>query len=437
MQIDNVVNNIIKDTTQEYDSSAKSSSKTAQFQDALNKMVKDKSQSDSTNQKYESSIKNDTQGSTAVKDNTQESTAVKDNAKSKDSIKDKDNAEDTEDEKKLDDLLTELFQILNLNGGTQNLDQNLKNSINDKLSELNKVCKDLNIDIGAAVKMLKNSIISSNADILKNAASILKSDMTSTSYAEVLKSALNNDSAASNFMNIKDNDESMMNKIKSEINSLISSINKETTAKSDGKSGTMNDSQKESTGESETNSSSILEKLTGDKDSKIDKMTNFMSMLKNSDTVSENTLSQNVVVNKATLPSDIIKTMKYMENNNLKDLTVKIEPKELGELYIKVTMENGALKASVSASNKDAYNILNANLLDIQNKLNDAGIKIQNFALNIYEDTTYFSNDSNKGNHDNESSSKNKKGTGVLNEIDAADDDKKYAEIYNNINLFA
>lgn len=461
MQVDTISNmagsisSITKDSDNQYGVNAQSAPKTAQFEDTLKKASEDTSKayenqnnlktdstshdSDSSSVKKSKNNNDNNRGSSKVKSNTKNDSKdkskiknnVKDNVKIKDNSKNQDTHDTSEDKKKIDDLLNVLFQILNLNGSTQDLDkldQYLKSSA-DKLSDLKEICKKLNIGSDTLIDMLKNSIENTNADAIQK---------SSTSDAEIFKSILNYSSTVLNPSDVKDNKQNiMLSKIKNMINSLINSSNQNAAVKQDIKSGAMNDSKGENTGEAQTNDSSILEKLTGNIDSKMDKVTNFMSMLKASDAENTNVLPESITVNKATLPNDIIKAVKYMENNSIKNLTVKIQPKELGELYIKVTMENGELKADISASSKDAYNILNSNLLDIQNKLNDSNIKIQNFTLNAYEDPTYFSNDSGRENHESESGSKNKRSAESFNGIEAADDDKNYAKLSNNINLFA
>lgn len=448
------VSSITKDAGSEYSMNAKSVSQNSSFKDVLNKsaqgssgvcQVQNNTQTGSTNNKYESSVKNSTNDNSdcsgvkkTAKNASKDKSKIKNSSKDSAKVKDDDIKDASSNKKMADSLLNMLFQILNLNGSITNFAQFEKNFENspDKLSYLNKICKGLNIGDDALADMLKNSIAQGNAGTISNEIlNALKSDAPDS---DIFKFILNYSSKNLNSSAAKDDKQNaMLGRIKKMISPLLEKSNQNTAVNQDSKNGAMNDSKEGNTGKAQVNGDSILEKLTENKDSKIDKVTNFMSMLKASDAENENVLSQNVVVNKATLPSDIIKAVKYMESSNIKNLTVKIQPKELGELYIKVTMENGALKASVSASNKDAYNVLNANLLDIQNKLSDSGIKIQNFTLNAYEDPTYFSNDSGRENHESERGSKNKRSAESFNGIEAADDDKNYAKLSNNINLFA
>src|SRR3712207_1424010 len=159
---------------------------------------------------------------------------------------------------------------------------------------------------------------------------------------------------------------------------------------------------KEQSGEKESNllsednaskENDVLKNISGkDKTDKFSNKINFINQFTNMNKIGTEAVkgAENITVNKQTFTADVIKAVKFMDVNNLKDLTVKINPKELGELVIKITMESGKMKANITANNKEAFNILNANLSDITNKLQDSNIKIDNFTLNLYEDTTFF-----------------------------------------------
>lgn len=133
--------------------------------------------------------------------------------------------------------------------------------------------------------------------------------------------------------------------------------------------------------------------------SKLDKVVSFMNGFnKINDLSGLNEVNQNVTINKNTFVNDIIKSVKFMEQSNMKEMTVKIMPRELGEVIIKLTMENGLMKANITANNKEAYNLLNSNIQEINNKLGNGEIKIQNFTVDIYNgDTTFFSRENSKG----------------------------------------
>jgi|GEM_PF-789077 len=147
----------------------------------------------------------------------------------------------------------------------------------------------------------------------------------------------------------------------------------------------------------------FLNNLLGqDKDeAKISKAVNFMNQFETIKTIeSPKVLTpNNLVINKNNFDVDVIKTIKLMEINNIKDLTVKMNPKELGEITVKLTMESGIMKATISAQNKDTFNLLNQNIQDIGDKLKSMDIKIQSLDINIYEDSTFFNKDSSDRNN--------------------------------------
>lgn len=102
-------------------------------------------------------------------------------------------------------------------------------------------------------------------------------------------------------------------------------------------------------------------------------------------------------INKATVAQDVIKNIKYIERNNIQQLTVKVYPKELGEVTIKLLSEDGIMKAELKATSKETYNILNSNLAEIKKALSEQSIKIQDVNIGLYnEDATFFAGQNSK-----------------------------------------
>lgn len=141
---------------------------------------------------------------------------------------------------------------------------------------------------------------------------------------------------------------------------------------------------------------SILTQIAGNdvkEDTKITRASDFMSILQNSfDNVEKVSLDEPIAMTKSDFNNDIIKALSYMDQDGVKDLTVKIYPRELGEVTISVVMEQGTLKAMVKANTKEAVNLLTAGLSDINDKVNGQNLKIQSVEIELYDrDTTYFS----------------------------------------------
>lgn len=171
--------------------------------------------------------------------------------------------------------------------------------------------------------------------------------------------------------------------------------------------------------------------ISNDKDNKFSKVSNFMTQFNNIQNNVPVAQNDSIIVNKATFSNDIFKAVKYMDINGIKDLTVKIMPKELGEVVIKLTLENGVMKANITAANKDAYNLLNSNIKDISDKLQDSNIKIQNFNINMYsEDTTFFKDGSDR---QNSGGFRGRKNNSVIEDITNEESDTDNASVvYDN-----
>lgn len=172
-------------------------------------------------------------------------------------------------------------------------------------------------------------------------------------------------------------------------------------------------------GQSSNKADTFLNQLIGNKDKSSDnqyaRVTGVINQILNNNSV-KNVSGETITptIRSSNLSEDIVKSLKYMNNNNVSDMTVKITPQELGEVSIKVTSENGIMKATITASNKDAYNILNSNLNDLSSQLNNQNIKISDVSINIYSgDTTYFKDASSNGNNSEQKDKQRSKVNGI------------------------
>lgn len=92
------------------------------------------------------------------------------------------------------------------------------------------------------------------------------------------------------------------------------------------------------------------------------------------------------IVRKEVLQQDVIKWVKFMNTESMKELTLKVVPRELGEIVLKVSLESGVMKAEILSNNKDTYRLLQNNLAEITNKLQNDSTKVQEVSVNIYSD---------------------------------------------------
>lgn len=149
------------------------------------------------------------------------------------------------------------------------------------------------------------------------------------------------------------------------------------------------------TNDESTEEDKVLSKILGEDDGLgLNKQGNFLNRLTSRTT---EVIKEPMVVSKETMNADVIKNVKFMMKNAISELKVKIYPKELGEMTIKLLSEEGILKADIRATSKETYNLLNSNLNDIKKTLEQQNIKIHEVNIGLYsEDTTYHSGENNK-----------------------------------------
>lgn len=136
----------------------------------------------------------------------------------------------------------------------------------------------------------------------------------------------------------------------------------------------------------------VLMKILDDESSQsFSKTLNYYDKLNKTNSIIE-VVKEPVVINKDNVNLDFIKNIRYMVKNSVEELKVKIYPKELGEITIKLLSEEGIMKAEIKATSKETYNLLNSNLNEIKKTLENQNIRIQEVNIGIYnEDTTFFS----------------------------------------------
>ncbi|MGH4125742.1 MAG: flagellar hook-length control protein FliK [Clostridium sp.] len=238
-------------------------------------------------------------------------------------------------------------------------------------------------------------------------------------------------------LSINSEDKSITDSLLKKVIELSNKTISETLPKTQMQSSNSSESGSKFSGNSSSEEKFLNNLLGEDKDDmKISKAVNFMNQFETVKTVdTAKVQAVNLVIDKSNFGADVIKNIKFMEINNIKDLTVRMNPKELGEITIKLTMESGIMKASISALNKDTYNLLNQNIQDISDKLKNMDIKIQSLDINIYEDSTFFNKGSNEKN--NNGNKNNNKSTNMG--LDVEEDisiSNNYAIEENQVNKF-
>ncbi|MBC8062235.1 MAG: flagellar hook-length control protein FliK [Clostridiaceae bacterium] len=159
---------------------------------------------------------------------------------------------------------------------------------------------------------------------------------------------------------------------------------------------------------------------------------NLVTRASNQNNVATTKVADNVLLNKDNMTNDVIKTVKYMNVNEIKDLTVKITPNDLGEVVIKLTQDANTMKATITTSNKEAYNLINSNLQEINDKISSNNTSIQSFSVDVFNgESSLFK----QGTQQNKESNQGKKKSNMM----FGDEDEAQAEsiqyMDSNVNI--
>jgi len=225
--------------------------------------------------------------------------------------------------------------------------------------------------------------------LLSNLSANLADD--NTEATKDVKSGIKNlMSEVSNMLDNKQNQSGKVLTLEDMLNKNYSQDNKESSLGNEGNKNTTSETTKDTKEVSKEDK--FLNSLIDDKkDSSLDKINLFASRTQTIQNQSVDTV-RGLTINKATFADDLIKDVKFMSNNGLKELTIKVNPGNLGEITIKLVQEDGLMKANLKATSKETTALLSQNLADIKKQLGEQNIKIADVNIELYQDdTTFFS----------------------------------------------
>ena len=170
----------------------------------------------------------------------------------------------------------------------------------------------------------------------------------------------------------------------------------------------------------------ILSKLVSNENNDFSKALNN---IQSRGRLTQSVVNEPVTVYKTNMENDIIKNVKFMIRNSIQELKVKIYPKELGEMTVKILSEEGIMRAEIKATSKETYNLLNTNINEIKKLLRNENIKIQDIQLGLYsDDTTFFSGENSKEH------SQGKEMFNSVGRVNSTDDEITNEDIHEKIN---
>ncbi|OOM79938.1 flagellar hook-length control protein FliK [Clostridium sp. BL-8] len=454
-------NSIVSSSVNSTTSSSNKPTRNKDFQETLSsqkneKQVDNKNISTKPNDKDSNTKVNDKDDRSKV-DNNEQSNQVEDKDSSKiDELKDK--LEELEKESKsaskddVNDILNELMNLLAQLG----IDQKDITSTDGKVNSdmLQKLIEGAGKDTSSSSDNL-NSVMDNLMKLLQTDSVKDKLDTNSLSLVQNILKNINDDSNTSK--EVKDGIKDLMSEISKLIddkqnqngkvltledllNKNYSQSNNENSTENESSNSNTTLENKESSKEDKFLNSLATDDKTGDTTNKINLFVSRNQLIQNQDAVVTET-SKNLTVNKATFANDIVQDVNFMSTNGLKELTVKINPGNLGEVTISLTQEDGVMKANLKANSKDTTSLLMQNLTDIKNQINDKNIKISEINIELYqEDTTFFKN----GNFDGQfaqqqqnSNHANESGNDKISDEDYLADSNTQAIDNGNVNFLA
>lgn len=339
-------------------------------------------------------------------------------------------------------LIQNLFSNLNKLKEMDNSDVNpdlkkeeILKSINDTILSINDKSnlslKTLDID-----KMMKlsNDEVSSYIDLNFNLDKFTKNDDLDlpTDGEVILPKGLNLDKLSKkageentkleeNINEQDGNPKDGIKKVDSEIKSLKSyeELNVATNAN---KNNIVDVNQKD---KSKDESLSILENIA-------DKNASDLSIINNKTFTQETSINKNlpaVTIRASNIGDDFIKMVKYLKNNNIEEIKVNINPKELGDMTIKLLKDSEATKVFIHVGKEETFNMLNKNLHDINKHLTDLGIKAKDIVVEMKSNDQNFFSDNlsqqfSKKEEQKKQKRNNRSGDTVLNPVEDLDENK-------------
>lgn len=300
------------------------------------------------------------------------------------------NKEDVDECLILYNLIYTLYEKFNIAEKIDSLTdlENIKSSLNSKLN-LNEVENTKNIL--DAIENLHTSSESNYSLELNN--NDMKEIINNINY--LINEGRNNSNKINESLN------SLIDKIKNQIKDLDKSSQEDSMYENLDTVGILNQSKIDEYKSSKGTSNDIeyLENIvSADDNSYINSfvgINEFNTVYRNS---TSNDIPQPVTeIRQEFITEDIIKSVKYMKNSDLEELNVKLNPRNLGEISIKLSKNKEHSNLLITVDDNNILDLVNKNIEDIKKHLNDTDINIKDIVINVKsENENLFSDNLNK-----------------------------------------
>lgn len=300
------------------------------------------------------------------------------------------NKEDVDESLILYNLIYTLYEKFSIAEKIDSLTdlENIKSSLNSKLN-LNEVENTKNIL--DAIENLHTSSESNYSLELNN--NDMKEIINNINY--LINEGRNNSNKINESLN------SLIDKIKNQIKDLDKSSQEDSMYENLDTVGILNQSKIDEYKSSKGTSNDIeyLENIvSADDNSYINSfvgINEFNTVYRNS---TSNDIPQPVTeIRQEFITEDIIKSVKYMKNSDLEELNVKLNPRNLGEISIKLSKNKEHSNLLITVDDNNILDLVNKNIEDIKKHLNDTDINIKDIVINVKsENENLFSDNLNK-----------------------------------------
>lgn len=313
---------------------------------------------------------------------------------------------------------------LNTNDNTEDVDytliQQLMNLLQqigqiDESGKLNLLDKDTDVKLDNLVDFIKNQNMNQlqSNDIDNLLESLVKSgEMKLTSPENLNEEVLNK---IKEILNSKSSNKDTLENVKSN-NNVLDSLNEENKVQDTNKSldidfTPINKKQEQNSYEqldimTLNTKSNMIKTTKSDKDlntledilgEKNNNQFMFSHGVQTTSTTNENTegITNPPVkeIRQEFIGDDVVKTVRYLKANGLEEINIKISPRELGEMTIKLIKHAEETKVAITISKDDVFDLVNKNVGDIVKHLNDLNIKVKEVSVDIKNDNQKFFSD--------------------------------------------
>lgn len=349
-----------------------------------------------------------------------------------------------EDESKKKDLLKEIDSLLT-NIKNQKMDINSNNekqnqlidSINDEFLE--NVDLNFNLDFKTIFNKKKDEDLIGLDKVINldnNLSDDLKSDKMSKKTGEKIDNILKNVSLEES-KNKKLNLESISSKVTSDQKNMIDELDNQVKSLK---------SYEELNVSTNSNKSNVLDLKPKEEDKDLnvlenilDKNANVFSQVSNKTFIQESNANKNiptVTIRANQMADDFIKMVKYLKNNNIEEIKVNINPKELGDMTIKLMKDSEATKVFINVSKEDTFHMLSKNIGDINKHLFDLGIKSKDVVVTMKSNgENFFSDNLNQQFNKREESRKQKRNN--TKQVSSIEEFEEVDNLQQNVNILA